>query len=329
MMRSNRTGTTRIATAALLAAVLLLAACSGSDDSSVTTAAAAADIGYATEQTIAVGGSDEGVDTETARAQGVNVSAAIGIDIPVDLKVIRDGQVDIRVQPGTFGQVSAQLRSIAADLGGYITAGETRLQEIDDVDYTVGWLTLRVPEDRFDDALNRVDGLGERLSLSVSSQDVTEEYVDLEGRLSYWRSQEEFYMRLMREATEIDDLVTIQTRMQDVLLNIEQIEGRLRYLDSRTSFSTLTVGLTEVPGSIPIDEPDDPGIIESAIDQAGTVLLATIGGLIVGAAFVLPIALLALVGFGLWRAIVAVRKPRESAQPPSETQASEEQPSEE
>jgi hypothetical protein len=167
---------------------------------------------------------------------------------------------------------------------------------------------MRIPEDRFDDALNRVDGLGERLSLNVSSQDVTEEYVDLEGRLRYWRSQEEFYTRLMDEATEIDDLVTIQTRMQDVLLNIEQIEGRLRYLDSRTSFSTLTVGMTEVPGSTPIEDPDDPGILEEAIEQAGSVLLATIGGLIVGAAFVLPIALVALVGFGLWRAVSATRR---------------------
>lgn len=323
MMRSNRTGRTRIATAALLAVVLLLAACSGSDDSSMEMAPVSLD--YATEETIAAGG--EGADAELLKAQGVNVSAAIGTDVPVDLKVIRDGQVDIRVETGTFGQVSAQLRSIAADLGGYITAGETHLQEIDDVNYTVGWITLRVPEDRFDDALTRVDGLGERLSLSVSSQDVTEEYVDLEGRLSYWRSQEEFYTRLMDEATEIDDLVIIQTRMQDVLLNIEQIEGRLRYLDSRTSFSTLTVGLTEVPGSTPIDEPDDPGIIESALDQAGTVLLATIGGLIVAAAFVLPIAMLALVGFGLWRAIASVRKPKGSETQPSASQTPEAEPS--
>ena len=133
----------------------------------------------------------------------------------------------------------------------------------------------------------------------------------------------------MNEATEIDDLVTIQTRMQDVLLNIEQIEGRLRYLDSRTSFSTLTIGLTEVPGATPIDEPDDPGILESAIDQAGEVLLATIGGLIVGAAFVLPIALLALVGFGLWRAVSAVRRPKEGTSATVEKPSAEEEPSEE
>lgn len=324
MPRSNRTGIQRIATAVLLAAVLVLAACSGTDDASFEPASAPLD--SATEETMAVGG-DAGTRGELANAQEVDVSAAIATDVPSDLKVIRDGQVDIRVEPGTFGQVSSQLRSIAADLGGYVTAGETHLQEIDDVNYTVGWITLRVPEDRFDDALTRVDGLGERLSLSVSSQDVTEEYVDLEGRLSYWRSQEEFYMRLMGEATAIDDLVTIQTRMQDVLLTIEQIEGRLRYLDSRTNFSTLTVGLTEVPGSTPIEETDDPGIIESAIEQAGTVLLATIGGLIVGAAFVLPIALLALVGFGLWRAIAAVRKPKGGATQPSAPPTPEPEPS--
>lgn len=306
MSRSNRTGKTSIVMAALVAAVLVLGACSGSDDSTTVTTTAATEAAYADEARAVAGGDLDGA--ELATEQGVTVATPIGTELPDGLKVIRDGRVDIRVEPGSFGQISSQLRSIAADLGGYITAGETYLQEIDDVDYTVGWLTMRIPEDRFDDALNRVDGLGERLSLNVSSQDVTEEYVDLEGRLRYWRSQEEFYMRLMNEATEIDDLVTIQTRMQDVLLNIEQIEGRLRYLDSRTSFSTLTVGLTEVPGSTPIEEPDDPGILEEAVDQAGSVLLATIGGLIVGAAFVLPIALLALVGFGLWRAVSATRR---------------------
>jgi len=306
MLRSNRAGKTRIVIAALVAAVLVLGACSGSDDSSATTTMAAS-AAFSAEEARDLDGGDGG-EAELTTAQGVTVATPIGTETPEGLKVIRDGRVDIRVEPGTFGQISSQLRSIAADLGGYITAGETYLQEIDDVDYTVGWLTMRIPEDRFDDALNRVDGLGERLSLNVSSQDVTEEYVDLEGRLRYWRSQEEFYTRLMNEATEIDDLVTIQTRMQDVLLNIEQVEGRLRYLDSRTSFSTLTVGMTEVPGSTPVEDPDDPGILEEAIEQAGSVLLATIGGLIVAAAFVLPIALLALVGFGLWRAVSGTRR---------------------
>ncbi|MEN8234853.1 MAG: DUF4349 domain-containing protein [Actinomycetota bacterium] len=310
MTTSNVGKRIRLFVVMLLAAALVLGACSSAaelaSESMADTTMAASE--YETEEA-AARLMDEGDAAGGEEFKGVAaVPAPIGTDIPDGLKVIRDGRVEIRVEPGTFGQVSSQLRSIAQDLGGYITAGETHLQEIDDVQYTVGWLTMRIPVDRFDDALNRVDGLGERLSLNVSSQDVTEEYVDLEGRLRYWKSQEEFYSRLMDEATDIDDLVTIQTRMQDVLLNIEQIEGRLRYLDSRTSFSTLTVGLTEVPGEMPIEEPDDPTILSDAIDQAGTVLLATIGGLIVAGAFALPILLLALIGFGLWRAIASTRR---------------------
>jgi hypothetical protein len=319
MKFSDLAGRTRVAVAVLLAATLLLGACSSAFDNASETTAYGDDAEYVTTVAYASDEAEASGGAEMEETQAIAIAAVpIGTDVPVGLKVIRDGRVELRVEPGTFGQISSQLRSIAQDLGGYITAGETHLQEIDDVAYTVGWLTMRIPEDRFDDALDRVDGLGERLSLNVSSQDVTEEYIDLEGRLRYWKTQEEFYTRLMAEATEIEDLVTIQTRMQDVLLNIEQIEGRLRYLDSRTSFSTLTVGLTEVPGSTPIDEPDDPGVLEEALDQAGEVLLATIGGLIVGAAFALPFILLALVGLGLWMAVRSIRRRKPNAEEPSD-----------
>ncbi|MEA2024291.1 MAG: DUF4349 domain-containing protein [Actinomycetota bacterium] len=318
MTISDLSGQTRIVMAVLLAAVLLLGACSGSSDDS--SEVVGGDDFALMPTTVAMASEDKaeaGGDMEEAQTIAI-AAAPIGTDVPAGLKVIRDGRVELRVEPGTFGQVSSQLRSIAQDLGGYITAGETYLQEIDDIDYTVGWLTMRIPEDRFDDAVDRVDGLGERLSLSMSSQDVTEEYVDLEGRLRYWETQEEFYTRLMAEATEIDDLVIIQTRMQDVLLNIEQIEGRLRYLDNRTSYSTLTVGLTEVPGSTPIGDPYDKGVIGEAIDQAAAVLLATIGGLIIGAAFALPFILLALVGLGIWMAIRSIRRRKPAKTEPSD-----------
>lgn len=302
----------RLLAVMLVVASLALGACSGSDDSGAVETIAADE--YVT--TVAAS-SEEPAEGEAMALKAASggiaiVGAPIGTGIPDDLKIIRDGRVEVRVDPGTFSQAGSQIRSVAADLGGYITAGETHLQEVDGVQYTVGWLTMRVPVDRFDDALERVDGLGERLSLSVSSQDVTEEYVDLEGRLRYWKTQEAFYARLMDEATDIEDLVVIQTRMQDVLLNIEQIEGRLRYLDSRTSFSTLTVGVTEVPDTAPIDvESVKAGMLGDAIEQAGTVLLATVGGLIVAGAFALPVLVLATIGFGLWRAVMATRR-RES-----------------
>lgn len=302
----------RTAALGVIALALVLAACSGSDslegaaaridgdgEQTTTTAAGA----FAEDSAQFGGGEEAGVD---------ELEPPAADPTRYELKVIRDGRVDLRVDVGTFETSAAELRVIAADLGGFVAQGETRLEEIDGEKYQAGWFTLRIPESRFEEALGRLDGLGERLNVSLSSQDVTEEYVDLEGRLRYWKNQEEFYERLLEEATTVQDLVTIQNQMQEVLLNIESIEGRLRYLDDRTTFSSLTVGLTEVPGEapLPVEEPEDPGIISEAISQAGTVLLGTIGLLIVGAAFLIPISIVAIVLFVLLKALQRTMRPK-------------------
>jgi hypothetical protein len=304
---------------AVMAISVVTAACSGSSDSSEP-ASVDFDGGdeYSTITVAAAGG-----ETETGNAREAPAFEAVVENGTVvfettssrsfDPKIIRDGRLDIRIDPGSFGANAEELRTIAADLGGYIASGETYIEEYEDDRYAVGWYTMRIPSDRFDDAVSRVERLGERVSASLSSQDVTEEYVDLEGRLNYWRTQEQFYMRLMDEATSIDDLISLQTRMQEVLLNIEQIEGRLRYLDSRTDFATLTVGLTEVPnGPTVVPEPTDSGPIAEAFDQAGEVLLATVAFIIVSAAVAIPLGILVLMVYGALRLILGVTRRKET-----------------
>ncbi len=310
---NRRVGWTR-ALLFVMALSMVIAACS-SDDSGGDSADVTTTIAALAED----GGDIETLDAaERASAGSYEVVLDDGTVVfqqqqpsGYDAKIIRDGSVDLRIEPGTFGTSSAQLRQIATDLGGYVASGESRIEQYDDERYAVGWYTLRVPSDRFEDAVDRIEQLGERVAASLSSQDVTEEYVDLEGRLDYWREQEAFYTRLMQEATTIEDLVTLQTRMQDVLLNIEQIEGRLRYLDSRTEYATLTVGLTEVPTETapPVDEPKNPGPIAEAFDQAGEVLLATVSFLIVAAAVAIPIGILVLFA---WLAFKLFARPRRS-----------------
>lgn len=251
---------------------------------------------------------------ETAEGSARADDLVVGAAATEGLRVIRDGRVDVRVEPGTFDQAATEVRVIAEDLGGYVSGGETHLETIDGKDHAVGWFTVRVPSARFEEAMARVDDLGERLNLEVSSQDVSEEYVDLESRLRSWRSQEAFYARLMEDATTVEDLVAIQTRMQDVLLNIEQIEGRIRYLDARTEYATITAGISEVPGTVPpIEPPAAPGIVASALEQAGAVLLGTVGFLIVAAAFLLPIVMVAVTVYVLFRAVQATRRRQTSS----------------
>jgi hypothetical protein len=285
-------------------ASMIVAACSSDagDDAAIDADTPTTTIAGAAREELAAPTTGEAGAYDVIEQDGTVVFKPVS-NTGYDAKVIRDGSVDLRISQGSFDTSAGQLRAIASDLGGYVSSGESRIEEYDDSRYAVGWFTLRVPSDRFDDAVDRIEQLGERVSSSLSSQDVTEEYVDLEGRLDYWRDQEAFYRRLMQEATSIEDLVTVQTRMQDVLLNIEQIEGRLRYLDSRTDFATLTVGLTEIPadGPVPVVEPSEPSTISQAFDQAGEVLLATVSFLIVAAAVAIPIGMLVLFAYGVFR----------------------------
>ncbi|MCB1247073.1 MAG: DUF4349 domain-containing protein, partial [Acidimicrobiia bacterium] len=275
---------------------LVGAACSSSDSASVAPPDDSSFYGGEDVQQMTDGdGADTGAPYTEEATRDKAAFPTVASNTAYETKVIRDGRIDLRIEAGTFDSKGGELRGIAADLGGYVASGESHIEEVDDARYAVGWFTMRVPSDRFDDAVARVEALGVRVASSLSSQDVTEEYVDLEGRLDYWRQQEAFYTRLLEEATTIDDLVTLQTRMQDVLLNIEQIEGRLRYLDGRTSFATLTVGLTERPDEIaPVPAPTEPGPIEEAFAQAGDVLLQTVAFLIVAAAVVIPLTVLVM-----------------------------------
>lgn len=291
----------------ILAVSMVVAACSSDSDSSSDVTSAASEVPF--DESLG-GSSPSSGQAEIVGFDGTVFQVPTGPSA-LDVKVIRDGRIDIRIVEGTFDLRGAELRSIAAELGGYVASGESHVEEREESRYAVGWFTLRIPSDRFETAVARAEALGERVSSSVSSQDVSEEFVDLEGRLNYWTQQEAFYTRLIDEAATIQDLVTVQTQMQDVLLNIEQIEGRLRFLESRTSFATLTVGLTEVPDSV-LTQPEpegEPGTIEKAFDQAGEVLLATVAFLIVGVAVVLPIGILAGIGFLILKLFTPGRKP--------------------
>jgi hypothetical protein len=307
------------AVAIMMVAAFVVGACSSSDDSGAELTVAALGVsdeadfdGPSNEGEL---GADEAF--EGARSDGT-ATAILAVESgasSIDARVIRDGMVDLRIAPDSFGAKANQIRAIAADLGGYVSSGEASIEVHNEERYAVGWSTIRIPSDRFDDAVARVEALGEPVSSSMSSQDVTEEYVDLEGRLNYWREQEGFYSRLMEEATTIEDLVAVQTQMQDVLLNIEQIEGRLRYLDSRTEFATLTVGLTEVPAEpLVAPGPTGEGPIAQAFSQAGDVLLATVSFIIVATAALIPIVIIAVFAFLVARLFLTFRRKRTPAE---------------
>ncbi len=118
-----------------------------------------------------------------------------------------------------------------------------------------GNLTVRIPEGGFNSFLKEIEDITHRVSnQNVQGQDVTEEYVDLESRLKAKKAVESRLLDFMNQAENVEDLLKISQDLGRVQEEIEQIEGRMRYLREHTSFSTVHIQLIEK--QIHVDTPD-------------------------------------------------------------------------
>ncbi len=155
--------------------------------------------------------------------------------------VVRDATLTIEATD--VGQAVADARQIAQQAGGYVSASSSHTERVDDQDQLVVDLTLQVRSDSTDATLTGLRALGTVSTESSTSQDVTEEYVDLDANLRNLRASETAILGLMDKATRIDDVLSLQRELTNVRGQIERLQGRQRYLERRSDMSTITLSL--------------------------------------------------------------------------------------
>ncbi|MFH6997844.1 DUF4349 domain-containing protein [Flavobacterium sp. FlaQc-57] len=103
-------------------------------------------------------------------------------------------------------------------------------------------LTVRVPSQNFDAFINAISkGVSYFERKDISSQNVTEEYIDLTSRLKTKRKLEERYLQILQKATKINEILEIEKQISAIREEIEAKEGQLKYLENRVSESTVTI----------------------------------------------------------------------------------------
>lgn len=108
-------------------------------------------------------------------------------------------------------------------------------------------VTVRVPVGRFREALGRVEAFSTVTSRNVQAEDVTEAFHDLEVRLSNLRSVQTRLQQFLARANNVNDALAVERELERVGQQIDEIEGRMRFLSNRASFSTITVTLYARP----------------------------------------------------------------------------------
>lgn len=103
-------------------------------------------------------------------------------------------------------------------------------------------ITLRIPNQYFDTFINEMSkGVNFFDRKEISSQDVSEEFVDIEARLKAKQTLEKRYLELLNKANKVSEILEIERELANIREEIEAKQGRLKYLQSRVSMSTITI----------------------------------------------------------------------------------------
>ncbi len=206
--------------------------------------------------------------------------------------IVRTGDISLVVEDVVDAR--DEIAQLAASFGGYVVSSRISGEEQD----MRGWISIRVPDEMFDPALAELRELAVRVeSESTDSQDVTEEYVDLESRLNNAEATEGQYLALLEKAEDVEDILSIYDSLSRVRSEIEQLKGRMQYLEQISSMSLISVRL----------EPEDT---TKPLVQAGwsalEVLKSAVRGIVVFGQWLGTIALWLLIFCPVWGAVVGI-----------------------
>jgi len=214
--------------------------------------------------------------------------------LPEERRIIRNAEFTfIANNPG---DAQRRITSIAEAHGGFVVKSEINKSSGDsenDASYTSVTVIVRVPSSHFGAAIDEIRGTGNRIiQESITGQDVTEEYIDLEARIKTKKALEAQFLDILKQARTVHDAMDVQTEIADVRTEIERLEGRRRFLENQSALSTITVTLKP---TAPMVAANPTGFfyslkqtVSDAADLSVTIVLAVIRAIIL----LIPVAVL-------------------------------------
>ncbi|MEK3902058.1 DUF4349 domain-containing protein [Paenibacillus sp. FSL R7-0179] len=274
------------------------AAVEGKEDSLANTAMAVND------QAAVKGGGGNSALPGAVAGQGTDASAGFtGTDVVAGLNKKLIYKANLNMEVSDYGAAQTEVRNMVTLAGGYIIEFSENMSEYEQG----GTFILKVPAAGFSPFLNNLEKIKhEKLQRSIQGQDVSEEYVDLESRLKAKQMMEAQYIDFMKKATKPADLVQFANQLGEIQEQIEQIKGRMRYIDQNVSFSTVELRLYQTEKSLTLTKSNAQGPLgeraSEALKSSMKALSVMFQWLVVVLAAALPVLLVAgvVVALVLW-----------------------------
>ena len=238
----------------LILLLLTVAACGGDDSgeesfttSSMTSAGAfdmemsmsESDMATAPQQPAAAAAPES---MEKAMADGGAAGSPGGALLLADRKIISTGNITVEVDDVESSVMAVE--AIVDGMGGYVEV----LSRSGGDEFSRASLTIRVPQGQFASAYDRIRDLGEVLNEHQGSEDVSEQFIDLEARLNSALREEQSYLSLLGRTSNVSEVLAIERELARVRADIERYQGQLDFLSRRVDLSTIYVELVPEEG---------------------------------------------------------------------------------
>lgn len=231
----------RTAFALLVLVAILTAGCAASQSSPSSSGVGSGAVAPNPVELTAADAAKRGVGTTTTPANGIPSFANAGRDLILT--------ANVSFRSSDPWATADKARAIAAGLGGDLLA----MSQTGSGDQRSALVTIRVPSARFDEALSQIKKLdGEVLTSGVNAQDVTDQFVDVQARLSAKKAEEQQYLTLLARANTVDEILKVQQALGTTRSQLEQLQGQVNSMKTRIDYSTITMSispLVTVPGA--------------------------------------------------------------------------------
>ena len=243
-------------------------------------------------------------DTDETADTGVPSENGLEAQVENGRKLIRT--VSLSLETKEFDSVLTNLSTKTTELGGYIETSSVNGNSYSHHSTRYASYVIRIPADKLNEFVEVVSELGNVTQKNESVEDVTLRYIDVESHKKALETEQERLLELLSKAENMEEILTIESKLSDIRYEIENYESQLKTMDNQIDYSTVSVYIDEVER---VTDTGEKGFFEEIKERFGNSLYIVargIRGLVIGILGSLPI--LIVCGGVIAVVVIVVRK---------------------
>lgn len=243
-------------------------------------------------------------DTDETADTGVTSENGLEAQVENGRKLIRT--VSLSLETKEFDSVLTNLSTKTTELGGYIETSSVNGNSYSHHSTRYASYVIRIPANKLNEFVEVVSELGNVTQKNESVEDVTLRYIDVESHKKALETEQERLLELLSKAENMEEILTIESKLSDIRYEIENYESQLKTMDNQIDYSTVSVYVDEVER---VTDTGEKGFFEEIKERFGNSLYVVargIRGLVIGILGSLPI--LIVCGGVIAVVVIVVRK---------------------